>query len=86
MRFLLSIINKLKYKLAVDITILKNYANALRLIRSKIGLKIGILVVIQIIFIISSFSVLTYYNSQGTHLGNSINIAGKMLLARLREK
>ena len=45
--------------------------------RSKIGLKIGILVVIQVIFIISSFSVLTYYNSQGTHLGNSINIAGK---------
>jgi signal transduction histidine kinase len=45
--------------------------------RSKIGLKIGILVVIQVIFIICSFSVLTYYNSQGTHLGNSINIAGK---------
>jgi signal transduction histidine kinase len=47
------------------------------LIRSKIGLKIGTLVVIQIIFIISSFSVLAYYESQGTHLGNSINIAGK---------
>ncbi len=51
--------------------------NAFRLIRSKIGLKIGILIVIQIIFIISSFSVLSYYESQGTYLGNSINIAGK---------
>jgi len=47
------------------------------LIRSKIGLKIGILVVIQIVFIISSFSILSYYESQGTYLGNSINIAGK---------
>jgi signal transduction histidine kinase len=56
---------------------LKYDANALRLIRSKIGLKIGTLVVIQIIFIISSFSVLAYYESQGAHLGNSINIAGK---------
>jgi signal transduction histidine kinase len=56
---------------------LKYDANALRLIRSKIGLKIGTLVVIQIIFIISSFSILAYYESQGTHLGNSINIAGK---------
>jgi signal transduction histidine kinase len=56
---------------------LKYNANAFRLIRSKIGLKIGALVVIQIIFIISSFSVLAYYQSQGTHLGNSINIAGK---------
>jgi signal transduction histidine kinase len=56
---------------------MKHEANALRLIRSKIGLKIGTLVVIQIIFIISSFSILAYYESQGTHLGNSINIAGK---------
>src|SRR5215208_7611334 len=53
-------------------------ANAFRLIiRSKIGLKIGILVVIQIIFIVTSFSILSYYESQGTYLGNSINIAGK---------
>jgi signal transduction histidine kinase len=52
-------------------------ANAFRLIRSKIGLKIGVLVVIQIIFIITSFSILSYYESQGTYLGNSINIAGK---------
>jgi hypothetical protein len=46
-------------------------------IRSKIGLKIGLLVVIQIVFVICSFSILSYYESQGTHLGNSINIAGK---------
>src|SRR5919206_2737410 len=52
-------------------------ANAFRLIRSKIGLKIGVLVVIQIIFILTSFSILSYYESQGTYLGNSINIAGK---------
>jgi methyl-accepting chemotaxis protein len=56
---------------------LKYNANAFRLIRSKIGQKIGVLVVIQIIFIITSFSILSYYESQGTYLGNSINIAGK---------
>jgi signal transduction histidine kinase len=56
---------------------LKHDTNAFRLIRSKIGLKIAILVVIQIIFIITSFSILSYYESQGTYLGNSINIAGK---------
>jgi signal transduction histidine kinase len=56
---------------------LKHDANAFRLIHSKIGLKIAILVVIQIIFIITSFSILSYYESQGTYLGNSINIAGK---------
>ena len=49
----------------------------LRAIRSKIGLKIGILVVIQIAFVITSFGILSYYESQDTHLGNSINIAGK---------
>ena len=46
-------------------------------IHSKIGLKIGILVIVQIGFVISSFSILSYYESQETHLGNSINIAGK---------
>jgi signal transduction histidine kinase len=56
---------------------LKHDANAFRLIRSKIGLKIAILVVIQVIFIITSFSILSYYEYQGTYLGNSINIAGK---------
>ena len=52
-------------------------SNAFRLIRSKIGLKIGVLVAIQIIFIVTSFSILSYYESQITYLGNSINIAGK---------
>jgi hypothetical protein len=52
-------------------------ANAFRLIRSKIGLKIGVLIAIQIIFIVTSFSILSYYESQITYLGNSINIAGK---------
>ena len=33
--------------------------------------------VIQIAFVICSFSILSYYESQDTHLGNSINIAGK---------
>ena len=56
---------------------LKYDSNAFRLIHSKIGLKIAILVVIQVIFIITSFSILSYYESQGTYLGNSINIAGK---------
>jgi len=46
-------------------------------INSKISLKIGILVVIEIISIISSFGILAYFQSQGTFLGNSINIAGK---------
>ena len=54
---------------------LKHYANAFRLIRSKIGLKIAVLIVIQVIFIITSFSILSYYESEGTYLGNAINIA-----------
>jgi signal transduction histidine kinase len=47
------------------------------LIRSKIALKIGILLIIQIVFIVTSFTILSYYESQQTFLGNSINIAGK---------
>ena len=46
-------------------------------LRSKIIYKIGILAVIEVIFIIGSFGVLAYFQSQGTFLGNSINIAGK---------
>jgi len=56
---------------------LKYYADNFKFIRSKIGFKIGILVFIQIIFIVTSFIILTYYQSQSTYLGNSINIAGK---------
>jgi signal transduction histidine kinase len=47
------------------------------LIRSKILAKIGALIVIETIFIISSFGVLAYFQSEGSSLGNSINIAGK---------
>jgi signal transduction histidine kinase len=47
------------------------------LIRSKILLKIGVLIAIETIFIISSFGVLAYFQSEGSSLGNSINIAGK---------
>ena len=52
-------------------------SNLFGLIRSKIALKIGILLVIQIVFIVTSFTILSYYESQQTFLGNSINIAGK---------
>ncbi|MFY9967067.1 MAG: ATP-binding protein [Nitrososphaeraceae archaeon] len=58
-------------------SILRYGPNIMESIRSKIGLKIGILVVIQIGFVICSFGILSYYDSQDTHLGNSINIAGK---------
>ena len=44
---------------------------------SKIVVKIGILSLVQIIFIIIIFSILTYVQSQQTLLGNTINIAGK---------
>ena len=56
---------------------MRDEPKVLKAIRSKIGLKIGILLVIQIAFVICSFSILSYYESQGTYLGNSINIAGK---------
>jgi signal transduction histidine kinase len=61
--------------------LMKQSSNAIKRIAKEmiesIGLKIGILVVIQIGFVICSFSILSYYESQDTHLGNSINIAGK---------
>src|SRR3954453_10519734 len=44
---------------------------------SKVVYKIGVLAAIIIVFIISSFAVLAYFQSQQTFLGNSINIAGK---------
>ena len=46
-------------------------------IGSKILAKIGVLLVIETIFIISSFGVLAYFQSEDSSLGNSINIAGK---------
>jgi signal transduction histidine kinase len=46
-------------------------------ISSKITTKIGLLVSIQAIFIIASVIILSHFESQGTLLGNSVNIAGK---------
>src|SRR5918994_2708240 len=46
-------------------------------IRSKIILKIGILIIVETLFIISSFGILAYFQSVDSSLGNSINIAGK---------
>lgn len=49
----------------------------LRRANSKVILKITLLVIVEIGLICSSFFVLTYYQSQGTSIGNSINLAGK---------
>ena len=46
-------------------------------LRSKIILKIGLLIVIETIFIFSNFGILAYFQSEGSSLGNSINIASK---------
>ena len=51
--------------------------NLLERINSKILLKITLLVIIEIILIVGSFGVLTYFQSQQSSLGNTINIAGK---------
>jgi nitrate/nitrite-specific signal transduction histidine kinase len=48
-----------------------------RRISSRISAKIGILVGIQIVFVISNIAILAYFESQGALLGNSVNIAGK---------
>ena len=45
--------------------------------KSKVILKISLLVVIEIGLICGSFFALAYFQSQGTSIGNSINIAGK---------
>jgi signal transduction histidine kinase len=49
----------------------------LRRANSKVILKITLLVIVEIGLICSSFFILTYYQSQGTSIGNSINLAGK---------
>src|SRR5215467_13462281 len=49
----------------------------LRRFSSRISVKIGILVGIQIVFVISNIAIFVYFQSQGALLGNSINIAGK---------
>ena len=49
----------------------------LRNLNSKIILKISIFTIIVIVLIIGSFGILAYFQSQGSSIGNSINIAGK---------
>jgi len=56
---------------------LKYYTNNFEFIRSKIGSKIVVFVFILVILVITSFIIFSYYQSQMTYLGNSINIAGK---------
>ena len=56
---------------------LNYYTNNFEFIRSKLGSKIVLFVFIQIILVITSFIIFSYYQSQMTYLGNSINIAGK---------
>ena len=68
----------LKYIYLFKCVVMSKYsADAFKLIRSRIGRRIGLLVFIQIFFIITSLAILSYYQSQVTYLGNSINIAGK---------
>src|SRR5690242_11054517 len=45
-------------------------------IDSRILLKITLLVIVEIILIVGSFSVLAFFQSQQSSLGNTINIAG----------
>jgi hypothetical protein len=56
---------------------LKHYTSNFEFIRSKLGSKIVIFGFILIILVITSFIIFSYYQSQMTYLGNSINIAGK---------
>ena len=56
---------------------LKHYLNSFGFLHSKIGSKIVLFVFILIILVITSFIIFSYYQSQMTYLGNSINIAGK---------
>ena len=46
-------------------------------INSKILSKITLLVLIEVLLIVGSFSILAYFQSEQSSLGNSINIAGK---------
>src|SRR5215212_7862551 len=56
----------------------KSYLHTwLHRINSKILSKITLLVIIEILLIVGSFSVLAYFQSEQSSLGNSINIAGK---------
>ena len=65
---------------------MKQLSNLLERINSRILLKITLLVIIEIILIVGSFGVLSYFQSQQFSLGNSINIAGqnRYLTAKLQ--
>jgi signal transduction histidine kinase len=54
-------------------------------INSRILLKITLLVIVEIILIVGSFSILAFFQSQQSSLGNTINIAGnnRFLAAKL---
>ena len=49
----------------------------LQRIRNKVGAKIATLIIVEIILIIGSSGVLSYYQSQQSSLANTIDIAGK---------
>ncbi|HKO39822.1 MAG TPA: HAMP domain-containing sensor histidine kinase [Nitrososphaeraceae archaeon] len=51
--------------------------NASTFIHSSIGSQIAIFVLILIFLILANFVIVSYFQSQTTYLGNSINIAGK---------
>jgi signal transduction histidine kinase len=49
----------------------------LHFVKNKIILKLGILIAIEVLLVVSSFGISTYIESQPTAIGNTINIAGK---------
>ena len=49
----------------------------LHFVKNKIILKLGLLIAIEVLLVVSSFGISTYIESQSTAIGNTINIAGK---------
>src|SRR5215211_5202441 len=45
--------------------------------KDKIIFKLGILIAIEVLLVVSSFGISTYIQSQSTDIGNTINISGK---------
>jgi len=48
-----------------------------RFLKDKIILRLGILIAIEVLLVVSSFGISTYIESQSTAMGNTINIAGR---------
>src|SRR5215218_7633789 len=46
-------------------------------VKDKIILRLGILIAIEVLLVVSSFGISTYIESQSTAMGNTINIAGR---------